>query len=42
MIGGTLLSLIVGYIFHRCFERPFMTTETWASISGRGRGRAPA
>lgn len=31
MIGGTLLSLFVGYIFHRCCERRFM-----ASGSGHG------
>ena len=27
-IGGTLLSLGVGYLFHLCFERRFMASET--------------
>jgi len=27
-IGGTLLSLGVGYLFHLCFECRFMASET--------------
>jgi len=40
MIGGTLLSLSVGYVFHRCFERPFMSTESGAPMFWRERGHA--
>lgn len=39
MIGGTLLSLSVGYVFHRCFERPFMSAESGAPMFRRARGR---
>lgn len=35
MIGGTLLCLSAGYVFHRCFERPFMSAEQGAPMLRR-------
>lgn len=36
MIGGTLSSLVLAYVFHRCFERPFMAGETRGMFARRG------
>jgi peptidoglycan/LPS O-acetylase OafA/YrhL len=36
MIGGTLLSLTLAYVFHLCFERRFMGTTSGGVFSRRG------
>jgi peptidoglycan/LPS O-acetylase OafA/YrhL len=36
MVGGPLVSLAVAAVFHRCFERRFMSVETRAMMPRRG------
>lgn len=36
MLGGTLLSLALGYVFNLCIERRFMASETRGMFSPRG------